>query len=261
MDPFFSTDGDDFVPSVSTRGPWDERFQHGGPPSALMLHVMNRAMSAHDGFVVARMTAEFLRPVPLEPLRVEVDAPEGGRRVKRVRVRLVADVPVMAATAVYVKTTEGLAYEALTRDGHVDAEWPAPSEAEPFEFPFFSTEGGYDQAVEVRVVDAPWGTTPIRCWARPRVPLIAGIETTPEEAVVIMADAESGMGPPVDPHTFSYANPDLTVYFGRRPRAGWVGLDIRSRADGVGIGLSESSLRDEDGVFGRSAQSLILAPR
>ena len=31
--PFFVADGDRFVPSVSARGPWSARHQHGGPPA------------------------------------------------------------------------------------------------------------------------------------------------------------------------------------------------------------------------------------
>jgi hypothetical protein len=131
----------------------------------------------------------------------------------------------------------------------------------PFVFPFFRWEEGYAQAVDVRLVDPPWGTTPIRCWGRPRVDLVAGAPTTPEAQVLILADAESGMGPPVDPLEYTYVNPDLTVYFGRAPEPGWTGFDIHSFAGPDGCGLSESGLRDRRGPFGRSAQSLVVRRR
>jgi len=60
---------------------------------------------------------------------------------------------------------------------------------------------------------------------------------------------------------WTYVNPDLTVYFARRPKAGWLGLDIRSFAGDLGGGLSEARLRDETGVFGRSIQSLVVQER
>src|ERR671939_35374 len=34
-DAFYARDGDDFVASAHTRGPWSSRHQHGGPPAPL----------------------------------------------------------------------------------------------------------------------------------------------------------------------------------------------------------------------------------
>ncbi|MEQ8277203.1 MAG: thioesterase family protein [Deltaproteobacteria bacterium] len=260
MLPFYSNEDGTYVPSTSTRGPWDDRFQHGGPPSALLLRVMFEAMPS--GFAVARLTTEFSRPVPIEPLTVDVSAPAGGRRAKRVQAHLRAgDTVVLEATALFLAENDAIDHPTITRPGTIEAPWPAPESLEPFEFPFFRSEVAYHRAVEVRPVDAPWGTTPFRCWARPRVELVADTPTRPEEAVVVLADAESGMGPPLDPDVYSYANPDLTVYFGRRPQPGWTGFEIRSRADGAGIGLAESRIRDAEGVFGQCAQALVIAER
>lgn len=253
--------GDAFEPTGLTRGPWDERVQHGGPPSALLLSRLAAALAEDPGFAVVRLTTEFLRPVPLAPLRVEVEPSTGGRRVRRVRARLIAEATVMEATAVFVREDPDLDHTTLVRPGTADEPWPEPEGLAPFAFPFFSWEEAYHRAIDVRVVDAPWGTTPVRCWARPVVGLVDGEPPSPEEAVVLIADAESGMGPPLDPLAWSYVNPDLTVYFGRRPTAGWIGYAIRSRADGAGIGLAESELRDATGVFGQCAQSLVLARR
>ena len=260
MTTFFERDGERFRPTVFCRGPWNEQFQHGGPPSALLLHAMTRAL-ADPGFVVARFTAEFVRPVPLAPLRIVVSAPSGGRSVRRVQAELTSDETVMQASALFIRRDPELAGVTQTREGHRDATWPDPDGFPSFEFPFFTTEEGYHRAIDLRVIDTPWGTTPVRCWARPSVGLVDGAAATPEEAVLVLADAESGMGPPVDPHEYTYLNPDLTVYFGRRPEGPWTGLAIRSRADGEGRGLSDSELRDTRGVFGRSAQSLQVARR
>ena len=115
--------------------------------------------------------------------------------------------------------------------------------------------------MEVRLLDPPWGATPTRIWARPTVNLIDNAAVTPEEATVLLADAESGMGPPLDPKQFNFANPDLTVFFARRPADTSIGLEVFSIAGDAGVGLSEARLFDSAGVFGRSAQSLVIAPR
>ena len=248
---FFVADGDDFVSTVLTRGPWDRRFQHGGPPSALLATALMQGVEAMS---LARITLEFLRPVPIAPLRIEVEEVTEGRTVRRRRARLFAEREVLQAVALFIRDEPG--------EGEIFGDpWPRPEEQPSFVFPFFPWKTGYQTAVDVRVIDRPWGKTPTRCWARSRVPLIAGQETLPEAHALILADAESGMGPPVDPLEWTYLNPDLTVYFGRRPVEGWIGLDIRSFAGDTGAGLAEARLRDERGVFGRSAQSLVVQKR
>lgn len=264
MRTFYHRTEEGFEPTVYTRGPWDERFQHGGPPSALLLRQLTEAVAAGEGgpFAVARLSTEYLRPVPVAPLQVQVEEPMGGRSVRRVTGRLLAgDRLVMEARAVFLRQRTGLGHQTATRPGHEGPPWPTPEELEPFEFPFFAWDEGYHRGVDIRVVDEPWGTTPVRCWGRVVLPLVDQELPAPEEAVTLLADAESGMGPPLDMREFTFLNPDLTVYFGRRPQPGWVGLAVRSRADGDGVGLSESELRDPGGVFGRSAQALVIAPR
>ena len=105
-----------------------------------------------------------------------------------------------------------------------------------------------------------WGRTPVRFWARPRVPLVAGEVADPLEDAVILADAQSGMGIPIDVRGYTFVNPDLTVAFGRPPEKGWVGLDIRSMAGEGGAGLAQSLLYDARGLFGGCSQSLVVAP-
>lgn len=260
MSSFYNREGEGFRPTTMTRGPWDENFQHGGPPSGLLLREM--AATIPEGFAVARVSYEILRPVPLGLLHVEVGEASGGRQVQRVQARLRAgERTLIEATGLFVRQAEDANHATAVRPGSAPESWPEPESLKRFVFPFFRWEEGYHQAVDVRVVDEPWGTTPIRCWARTLVDLVDDEPPTPEEMAVVLADAESGMGPPLDIRGHTFVNPDLTVYFARRPALGWVGLHITSRADGAGVGLSESELRDAAGPFGRSAQALVVNPR
>ncbi len=253
LDAFFHPDGDEFVATELTRGPWDDRFQHGGPPSALLTGAMVRAAA---GFALARVTIELLRPVPIGRLRVRVDAAAPGRTVHRLAAGLEADGrDVLEARAVFVRR------EAFPPAGPEAPAWPDPDALPPYTFTFFRNPVGYHAGVELRRVHGTWGTTPIGFWGRPRVPLVAGRATLPEETVLLLADAQSGMGVPLDPLLWSFVNPDLTVYFARPPTPGWVGFDVRSVAGPEGAGLAESQLRDTAGVFGRSAQALVIARR
>jgi hypothetical protein len=85
LDAFYERDGDAFVPSELTRGPWDPGAQHAGPPSALL----GRAVDA-DGWLVGRITVEVLRPIPLAPLEVTGAIVRPGRNVELVEAVLSA---------------------------------------------------------------------------------------------------------------------------------------------------------------------------
>src|SRR5207302_4136805 len=61
--------------------PWDATAQHGGAPAALLMRAFER-MPAADGLALARITYEFLRPVPIGELHVETEVARPGRRVQ-----------------------------------------------------------------------------------------------------------------------------------------------------------------------------------
>lgn len=253
---FFARDSDRWIPSVLTRGPWDDRFQHGGPPCSLLAGAL-AAFGGPDAPPVSRLWFELLRPVPIAPLTVEVAVERAGSTVQRLRGTLsAAGTPHIVARALRIHR------RALTIPAApTPTPWPDPETLPPFEIPFFPNPVGYHRAVELRVARGNWGTTPIRVWARPRVPLIAKERTTPLQALVLLADAQSGMGPPLDPSEFSFVNPDLAVALERPPEGSWFGFDVRSVAGAHGAGLSQSAVRDARGEVARCSQSLVIAPR
>jgi len=62
-DAFFESDGDGFVPTELTRGPWDPDAQHAGPPAALLGREIERHAAGADGTNptrVGRITFEIL---------------------------------------------------------------------------------------------------------------------------------------------------------------------------------------------------------
>ena len=79
----YARDGDRFIPSEHTRGPWTPDAQHGGAPAALLARAME-ALPAETPMAIARFTIEILRPVPLTPLTVSARIERPGRRVQLV---------------------------------------------------------------------------------------------------------------------------------------------------------------------------------
>ena len=209
-----------------------------------------------DGFALSRITVALLRPVPIARLVVEVD-PARGRTVRRTSARLWAGDQLVAEA-------QGIAIRRAPVEPSptpAPGPWPAPEGIEPFVFPFFSNPVGYHTAVDLRCAMGAWGRTPVGFWMRPRFPLVQGEPTGAIERTVLLADAQSGMGPPQDPLRFTFLNPDLTVYFERAPVGDWLGFDIRSGNGPDGAGLVHSAIRDARGAVGVSAQSMVVAAR
>ena len=63
---FYERDGDRYVATELTRGPWDPGAQHAGPPAALLGREIELLPDAEE-FQVGRITFEILRPVPIAP--------------------------------------------------------------------------------------------------------------------------------------------------------------------------------------------------
>ena len=92
-------DASTYLPTAHTEGPWDTRWQHGGPPAALLTRAIEHCL-AGDGLQLARLTCEFLGPLARRPLRVTARLVRPGRRVQLVRATLaVDDRPVIEASA------------------------------------------------------------------------------------------------------------------------------------------------------------------
>src|SRR5437879_5914793 len=106
--PFVSLDGERVVATESTRGPWSRHHQHGGPPAALLARAMEGL--AGEGTALARLTFDFLRPVPIAPLALRAEVTRAGAKVLRLQAALVAPdgTPCVQAFAVALRTTPAL---------------------------------------------------------------------------------------------------------------------------------------------------------
>jgi hypothetical protein len=271
-DAFFAPDGDRFVPSELTRGPWDPDSQHAGPPAALI----GRAIEGDDESAqVGRITFEILRPVPIAPLRVSMEVVRPGRTVELVGVTLAdAEGPVMQASAWRLRPgpvdiPPGLAgtdgpglgdpSPSTLRPGHAP---PGPEEGSEVDFFETGQKVGYHTAMEYRFVRGAFREPgPATVWMRMRYPLVAGEGPTALQRVLIAADSGNGVSATLDWTRFLFINVDLTVHLHRLPENDWVCLDAITIPESTGLGLADTALYDEKGPVGRALQTLLVAER
>ena len=257
LEPFFVADGERFVATVSTRGPWSPTHQHGGPPAALCVRALERLTPPDT--MLARLTFDFLRPVPIAPLTVSTEVVRAGAKVQRLRAvaRDGAGTDLVHVTAVSIRTGPALS-ASLVEPGEAP---PPPDTGAPFTFQFFREPTGYHRAVEGRAARGTWGAGPMAVWFRPRVPLVAGEPTSPLQRLVIVADSASGVGVVLDQDRHSWVNADLTLVLHRMPRDEWMCLDAATTAEAHGVGMTRARLWDAHGPVGVSLQSLVVESR
>ena len=162
----FTLHGDGrYQPTEHARGPWDPRALHGGAPAALIASVFERIPLAGTGepgseLPIARLSFEFLRPIPFAPLELSTRVVRAGKRVQELAAELrVGDLSICRASALRVQPVPShlppdtpSAPEAL----------PAPAQGKPVDFAL-NPEGGMSFAgtgMEMRWFGDPWTLGP-----------------------------------------------------------------------------------------------------
>jgi hypothetical protein len=207
---------------------------------------------------LARVTVDILRPVPLGKVSVRTRTVRPGRRVSLLEAVMEADGrEVLHARGWRIAIPPGQ----VPVIPEVAAPPPIPAEQPPPAFSRAHAEG-YLSAVEWRFLNGSFNEyAPGRAWTRPRVPLLAGEETSPMCRALLVADSGSGVGIALDPVRFLSINVDLTVVLPRDPVGEWLLLDSMTTVGGQGTGLAETTLSDTQGPCGRAMQTLLVEPR
>lgn len=255
---FYEPDGDAYRATELTRGPWDPSSQHAGPPCALLGRELDRAGGLAPGRLT-RATFEILGPVPIATLTVTAEVVRPGRSVELVEGTMAHDgKPIVRARAWRIRTAERMDFEAATPEPE---QVPGPGEGS--EVAFFPTghEVGYHSAMETRFVYGSFTDPgPALAWMRMRVPLVEGEEPEPLHRLLVAADSGNGVSSPLDYREWMFINADVSVTLRRLPAGEWVGLEAATYPEPDGVGMSDTMLRDERGMLGRSTQSLFVAP-
>jgi hypothetical protein len=258
-DAFYLSDGDSYLATELTRGPWDPGAQHAGPLAALLGHAIEGLPEA-EHFQIGRVTFEILRSVPIAPLRVSAEVVRPGRRVQLVEAELGdGEQVLMRARAWRVRA----APVDLPPDVVRIAE-PPPGPEQGHEAEFFPTgqEHGYHSAMECRFVSGGFVEPgPATVWLRMRRPLIGGEEPSPLERTLVAADVGNGVSATLDYRRFLFINVDLTVQLERMPVGEWICVDAVTLPQPTGVGTAESVLSDRRGRIGRALQTLLISER
>lgn len=261
----FEAHRDRFQPNPIGAGPWSSKAMHGGPPSALVGRMLDRWQNSDGNWRLTRLTTELLRPVPLAPLRVEVEPRRSGRRIQ------VLDAAVIDDTDTEVLVARGL--RVGLNDNGIDedslptaslAERPAPDECEQWGRDSGRPHGhSFSDAMDVRLISGrPFDELgPAHVWLRLLVPILDGESIHPLDRAIVAADYANGMSNVVPFTTHRYVNADLTLALHRYPTGEWLSLDATTHARRQGHGTAHGELADRSAQVGHTIQSLVIDAR
>ncbi|GAA1480236.1 thioesterase family protein [Gordonia sinesedis] len=257
-----------FTPTPSTASVWDSALQHGGPPSALLMRSMLRLQPDPSmrftrvtvdilgavGFGVNRVRARVLRPgkqIAMLAAELDVQQPDGGFRT------------AARASAWLMRTVDSTA---ITRSPQPPLV-PVPNELERHigvsSDPRLGVDWGdvgFIGTLETAPVDGRVGDTPA-LWLRPAIDLVEGEPISDLESIFTVIDVANGLGTRLRPDEWTWMNTDTTVHLTTVPRGPWLGIDSDLASGPDGFGATFADLYDTSGFIGRSAQTVLLAPR
>jgi hypothetical protein len=247
--------GGRFRATTHTVGPWDPRFQHGGPPSALLGRAMENC-EPRDDMMIARFSCEILGVIPVDELQVVARMVRPGRSVQLLEaVAHAGGRDVALARAWRVLRTDSQPVPASPAP-------PPPIPSQPVPGPPPGWVDGYLSAIEWRMVHGEFGSPgPATVWARLRYPLVPDEQASPLQRVLTVADSGNGLSNQLDITRWQFINPELTVHLHREPIGEWICVDASTTISTGGAGLATTALSDREGPIGVGAQSLLISHR
>jgi hypothetical protein len=251
-----------FASSELTRTGWNDHDQHGGPPSALLAHVIQH-VELPVPMHMSRITVSLMRPVPIADLEVTTRVVRAGRRVAVVEADLVtdgSDDSVATAQAQLIRTEEVPLDDLPRREFSVPgAPTDHPEAQDSSRWADGSITRFHRNAVEKRSVDGSWERLgPGQAWFRMTADLVEGEPHEPTSEFIAIADMANGLSSVLDGAEWVWVNPDLTVAFSRPPTGEWMGMEAAADPQTHGVGLVHATAFDEDGTFGHVLQSQLL---
>ena len=261
---------DRFMATDATTSPWDTKAQHGGPPVALLASCIE-AHAGREGLQLARISADFLGPIPKGICEVKVEILRPGRRNQLTeavlsaggRPAVVMRAWQIAASGAGADAGAGSGGGAVPGAGTVGPPEYLPGPQAQTYFPGIEMPWGYGEATEWRFVSGGFAryNGHAEVWTRVKIPLVAGTSLSGLQRALIVADSANGLSTPVDFSEWLFIPPGVTCHFTRLPEGEWIKMTASSSPGTSGIGLTEARLYDAAGEFGTVAQPVLVAER
>ncbi len=251
--PFFQIDGNSFIPTSASVGPWDARSLHGRVVVGLLGAEIERLHCPAD-YMPARLTVDMYRLPDLSPITVETRMIRDGKRIKVVEAELFSNGVSMA------RASSQLLLRTQNAPGTVwtPPDWtvPRPDEIAPAD-----PAATKNRMWEVRAIKGQMGTVgPRQLWMRELRDLVENRPITPFTRAALTADYASPFANAGD-QGLGYINSDATLYLHRLPVGEWIGMEVSNHHATDGVAIAQCTFYDEQGAIGTSSVCALAQPK
>ncbi|RQH06280.1 thioesterase family protein [Bradyrhizobium sp. RP6] len=258
MTAIFKPKGDLFRATEHAGGPWSPDMLQGSATTALMTREVER-LAAKSGFAVRRLTFDLWRPAGLRLFGTISELLRDGRKAKTLQVRLMdGEAEIGRCTALLTAPSGESPVDPFARpvtlDRGPEAGAPPPAFAQKW--------SRYFQNVSVRLIEGALEKPgPAAAWMRLDAPLVEGEPNTPLLQAVQAADFSSGVAQIVDMRSWTFINPEISLYLFRPPEGEWILIRAATRVGANGAGLTTATLSDRNGPFAEVMQAMSFERR
>lgn len=240
-----------FAPTLHAQGAWRDDEQHMAPVSGILTHAIDLHEPRPD-MQLSRISFDILGMIPARPFTVDVRTARPGRTIELVEATMVVDDRAVV---------RGHAWRLARSDTSEVAAVELDAMPAPELFPEWDGSklwnGGYIAALLGRA-DPQRRPGRTRTWLRSGSELLEDEPCSPTADLIRVVDTANGIGVRVSPTEWAFPNIDLTIHLLRDPVPGWVGFDTRVSFGPGGVGLTSTTLHDEQGPVGRAEQILTV---
>jgi hypothetical protein len=243
QEPFFTRDGDRFIPQPPCRGPWDPKSLNGRVVFALCGFQIEQEYGALD-FMPSRLTVDLYRLPGFAPIEVKTTMVRDGNRIKVIDAEFTSEgVSYARATSQWLKRTEN-------PEGKVwsPANWDVP-DPETLETPP-NRMGGIQTTRPITGQIGQFGQK--RTWVKDIRELVGGTPLSPFMRAACAADLANPFSNSGDAG-LRFINSDVTLYLHRLPVDEWVGLEVVNHQATDGVSIGSCVMYDRQGAIGTSS--------
>ena len=251
-EPFFRKQGDLFLPTRASVGPWDANSLHGRVIIGLLGAELERRHGSTD-YLPARLTVDMYKLPDLSPVEIVTRVVKDGYRIKVIDAEFISGgVSAGRATCQLLRKTENAPGQVWQRP-HWGA--PPPLEVSP---PEDRPMGG--MWAMRPITGTMRGTGPRTIWMSEVRELIEGEALTPFARVALTADFASPFANASD-QGLGYINTDVTLYLHRLPVGEWIGFESLAHGATDGVAIGDCLVHDEDGHIGFASCTALAQKR
>jgi len=237
---FFRRQGDGYLATQMSVGPWNPKTLHGRVIAGLLAFQIEQNHGDAD-LIPARLTVDMYRAPDFSPIVITTRIVRDGYRIKVIDADFVSNgISVARATCQLLRKSQNAPGNVWT-----PPTWNAPP---PSAIPVQSDVK--ELPWEIRGITGAFGVSAQRrVWMRETRELVAGTPITPWMRAALIADFASPSSHAGD-QGLGYINTDVTQYLHRLPRGEWVGMETVSHQATEGVAVGDCFMYDEAGPIG-----------